>query len=58
MYKWYYYEDQTTANSIQLGYQFTAIGFEYYNHVGIFIEAGYGYKGIANLGICYAFPQH
>lgn len=41
-----------------LGYQLTPLGISYYcyeNRIAIFGEAGYGYKGIANLGVAYRF---
>jgi hypothetical protein len=41
-----------------LGYQLAPLGMSYYcyeNRIAIFGEAGYGYKGVANLGVAYRF---
>lgn len=52
-----YFVENTTKNNTQPGYQFTALGYEYHNKIGLFVEVGYGYKGILCGGIQYAIPQ-
>jgi len=51
------YIENTTKNTITTGYQFTALGFEYHNRIGLFVEAGYGYKGILAGGLQYTIPH-
>jgi hypothetical protein len=51
------YIEQTTTNACKLGYQLTAVGFEYHHKIGFFIEAGYGYKGILCGGITLTIPH-
>ena len=51
------YIENTTKNSTQLGYQLTAFGYEYHNKIGLFIEAGYGYKGVLCAGLQFNIGQ-
>jgi hypothetical protein len=48
----YYDDENRRQKSTGLGYQITAAGFNYHQYpVGIFIECGYGYKGVFCAGL-------
>ena len=47
----------TGSNTVKPGYQLTALGFEYHNIIGFFVEAGYGCKGILCGGLQFQISQ-
>jgi len=51
------YENDINGSTVNLGYQVTAVGFEYHNIIGFFVEAGYGYKGIICGGLQFNIRQ-